>query len=43
MSYLILGVVASLAALFLYPIVLDIGKRVAQQFKELENDNDTTN
>ena len=48
MSTLIIGVVAALAATFLAPIVLDLGKRIAAHFKQLQdevntyNDDDTT-
>ena len=45
MKTLVIGVVASLAALFLAPIVLRVGKTLAKQFKNIqeeENNNDRT-
>lgn len=38
MKLMMIGVVASLAALFLYPIVLNVGKRVANKMQSLNED-----
>ena len=48
MKILILTILASLAALFLYPIVLSVGKKVAHRLKQLQeevtkDDDSTTN
>lgn len=40
MRWIVLSLVASLAALFLYPIVLNTGKRIGQAFNKVEDQSD---